>query len=59
MFDDPNLFCRKPVSSGIHPYTCEFNVCSLKFEMNVMPLHKIRVNKISLFLVNRYAVLDF
>ena len=59
MFDDPNLFRRKPVLSVIHQNTIKFNVCSLKFEMNVMPLHKIRVNKISLFLVNRYAVLDF
>ena len=38
--------------------TWKYNACSIKLETKVMRLHRIRVYKISLFFVNRYAVHD-
>ena len=35
------------------------NVCSIKFETKVMRLHKIRVEKMSMFLLNKYAFHEF
>ena len=47
------------VSSCIRLKTWKHNVCGIKLEMKVMHLHKIHVEKISLFLLNKYVVHDF
>ena len=47
------------VSSSIHLNTCKYNVCGIKLETKVMRLHKIRVEKISLFRLKKCAVNDF
>ena len=45
-----NFFSQKvKVSSSITLDTCKYNVCGIKLETKVMCLHKIRVEKISLF----------
>ena len=36
--------------------TCLYNVCGIKLETKVMRLHKIRVEKISLFRLKKCAV---
>ena len=40
-------------------YTCKYYVCGIKIEMKVMRLHKIRVEKITLFHLKKCAVNDF
>ena len=51
------FFHRKSkVSSSIHLNTCKYHVCSIKLETKVMRLHKIRVEKISLFHLKKCAV---
>ena len=40
-------------------YTCKYNVWGIKFERKVMRFHEIRVEKLSSFLLNKYAVHDF
>ena len=47
------------VSLGIHLNTWTNNVCGIKLETKAMCLHKIRVERISSFLLNMYAVHDF
>ena len=42
-------FTESQVSSSIPLNTCIYNVCGIKLEMKVICLHKIRVDKISLF----------
>ena len=37
-------------------YVCKYYVCGIKFEMKVMRLHKIQVEKISLFHLKKCAV---
>ena len=39
--------------------TCKYYVCGKKLETKVMRLHKIRVWKITLFHLKKYAVNDF
>ena len=46
-------------SSSIHLNTCKYYVCGIKLETKVMCLHKIRVEKISLFHLKMYAVKYF
>ena len=53
------LFHRKSVSSSIPLNTCKYNVCGIKLETKVMCLHKIRVEKISLFHLKKCAVNNF
>ena len=40
---------KSKVSSSIHLNTCKYYVCSIKLEKKGMRLHKIQVEKISLF----------
>ena len=47
------------VSPGIHLNTWNYSVRSINLETKVMCLHKIWVEKISLFLLNTYAVHGF
>ena len=47
------------VLSSIHLNTCKYYVCGIKLETKVMCLHKIRVEKISLFHIKKCAVNDF
>ena len=52
-----NFFSQKvKVSSSIHLNTCKYYVCGIKIETKVMHLHKIRVEKISLFHLKKCAV---
>ena len=44
------------VSLGIHLNTWTYNVCGIKLEAKVMRLLKIRVENMSLFLLNKCAV---
>ena len=44
--------------SSIHLNTCKYYVCGIKLETKVMCLHKIRVEKISLFHIKKSAVND-
>ena len=44
------------VSSSIHLNTCKYYVCGIKLETKVMRLHKIRVEKISVFHLKKCAV---
>ena len=41
------------------PNTCKYYVCGIKIEAKVMGLHKIRVEKITLFHLKKCAVNDF
>ena len=41
------------------PKYSKYYVCGIKLETKVMPLHKIRVEKISLFHLKKYAVVYF
>ena len=52
-----NLISQKAkVSSSIHLNTCKYYVCGIKLETKVMRLHKILVEKISLFHLKKCAV---
>ena len=42
--------------SSIHLNTCKYYVCGIKLETKVMRLYKIRVEKISLFHLQKCAV---
>ena len=53
IFCDQILFHRKSKLS--HLNTCKYYVCSIKLEMKVMRLHKIRVEKMSLFHLKKCA----
>ena len=56
----PNFISQKgKVLSSIHLNTCKYYVCGIKLETKVMCLHKIRVEKISLFHIKKGAVNDF
>ena len=46
-------------SSSIHLNTSKYYVCGIKIETKVMRLHKIRVEKITLFHLKKCAVNDF
>ena len=46
-------------SSSIHLNTCKYYVCGIKIETKVMRLHKIQVEKITLFHLKKCAVNDF
>ena len=57
IFCDQILFHRKSkFSSSIHLNSCKYYVCGRKLETKVMRLHKIRIEKISLFHLKRCAV---
>ena len=43
----------------IHLNTCKYYVCGIKIETKVMGLHKIRVEKITLFHLKKCAFNDF
>ena len=45
--------------SMIHLNTCKYYVFGIKIETKVMRLHKIRVEKITLFHLKKCAVNDF
>ena len=47
------------VSSSIPFNTCKYNVCGIKLKTKVMCLHKILVEKISLFYLKKCAVNHF
>ena len=56
----PNFISQKVKdSSSIHLNTCKYYVCGIKIEAKVMGLHKIRVEKITLFHLKKCAVNDF
>ena len=56
----PNFISHKvKVLSSIHLNTCKYYVCVTKLEKKVMRLHKIRVEKISLFHLKKCAVNNF
>ena len=44
---------------SIHLNTCKYYVCGIKIDTKVMRLHKIRVEKITLFHLKKCAVNDF
>ena len=50
------FFEESQSSSSIHLNTCKYYVCGIKLEKKVMRLHKIRVEKISLFHLKKCAV---
>ena len=53
----PNFISQKvKFSSSIYLNACKYYVCGIKREMKVMLLHKIRVEKISLFHLQKCAV---
>ena len=52
-------FTEVKVLSSIHLNTCKYYVCGIKLETKVMSLHKIRVEKISVFHIKKSAVNDF
>ena len=52
-------FTESQDSSSIHLNTCKYYVCCIKIETKVMSLHKIRVEKITLFHLKKCAVNDF
>ena len=53
----PNFISQKvKVSSSIHPNTCKYHVCGIKLNTKVMRLHKFRVEKVSLFHLQKCAV---
>ena len=47
------------VSSSIHLNTCKYYVFDIKLETEVMLLHKIRIEKISLFHLKKCAINDY
>ena len=53
------FYFTEKVSSSIHLSTCNYYVCDTKLETKVMRLHKIRVEKISLFHLKKCAVKYF
>ena len=57
----PQIFISQKVkvSSSIHLNTCKYYVCGIKLETKVMCVHKIRVEKISLFHLKNRAVIYF
>ena len=52
-------FTESQSFASIHLDTCKSYVCGIKLETKVMCLHKIRVEKISLFHIKKSAVNDF
>ena len=56
VFCDKILFHRKSSFVEYSPYTCECNVCGIKFEKKVMRFYNFRVEKISLFRLKKCAV---
>ena len=46
-------------SQSFVEYSPKYNVCGIKLETKVMCLHKIRVQKISLFHLKKCAVNNF
>ena len=52
-------FTEVKISPGTHQNTWKYNVCSLKRETKMMSLHKIEVENVSSFLLNKYAIHDF
>ena len=52
-------FTEIQIFASIHLNTWKYNVCSIQLETKVVRLHTIQVLKISVFLVNKYAVHDF
>ena len=60
VFLRPDFISQKVnISSSIHLNKCEYYVCGIKLETKVMCLHKIRIEKISLFHLRKCAVNDF
>ena len=56
----PNFISQKvKVSPGAHLNTHKYNVLSVKLETKMINLDKIDVEKISSFLLHKYAVHDF
>ena len=56
----PNFISQKvKVSPGMHLNKWKYNVCSMKLKTKMISLHKIKVEKISSFLLNMYEVHDF
>ena len=56
-FLGPNFISQKViVLSSIYLNTCKYYVCGIKLEAKVMRMHKIRVEKISLFHLKKCAV---
>ena len=47
------------VSPGIYLNTCKYNVWGINLERKGMLLHKIGVEKLSSFLLDKYVVYDF
>ena len=58
IFCDQILFHRKSKFRRVftYEYTCKYYVCGIKHATKVMRLHKIRVEKISLFHLKKRAV---
>ena len=53
----PNFISQKvKFSSSFHLNACKYYVFSIKLQMKVMRLHRIRVEKISLFHLKKCAV---
>ena len=52
-------FTESQSFANIHLNTCKYYFCGIKLETKVMCLHKIRVEKISLFHIKKSAVNDF
>ena len=60
VFLSSNFISQKfKVSPCIHLSTCKYNCLGIKLERKVMCLFKIRVEKLSNFLLNKYDVDDF
>ena len=49
-------FTESQSLSSIHLNTCKYYVCRIKLETKVMRLHKVWVEKISLFHLKKCAV---
>ena len=59
-FLSPNFISQKvKVSSSIHLNTCKYYVCGIKRETKVLRLHKIQIEKISLFHLKNCVANDF
>ena len=55
-----NFFSKKfKISPCIRLKTWKYNACGIKLEMKVMRLHKIHLELISSFLLNKCVVHDF
>ena len=52
-------FTENQSFAGIHLNTWKYNVWGIKLATKVMRVHKIQVEKISLLLLNKYAVHNF